>query len=136
MKTIRSAPRGHKVLLEEELDAVRQRLEDPVRPGAVRPDAVLHVRDDLALEPDHEHHGHHQDGEGDDHLDEDDDEAAEVDAVDEEWIAHQVSVSTRTSDTSAETSMRAVALGSSTGVSPTGRTVDPRRGNVVVAPRP
>ena len=44
----------------------------PERPGLVRADAVLHVGDDLALEPDHEHDGDHQHGEGDDGLDDDD----------------------------------------------------------------
>ena len=51
---------GQQVLLEEELDAVGQRLQHAPRPGDVRPDAVLHVRDELALEPDHQHHADEQ----------------------------------------------------------------------------
>jgi len=41
---------GDEVLLEEELHPVGQRLEQPVRAGAVGPDPALHVADDLALE--------------------------------------------------------------------------------------
>ncbi len=43
------------VLLEEQLDAVGQGLQDPERAGPVGADAVLHVGDELALEPDHQH---------------------------------------------------------------------------------
>ena len=46
--TGRSARRRDRLLLEEQLDAVGERLQDAVRPGAVRADAVLHVGDDLA----------------------------------------------------------------------------------------
>jgi hypothetical protein len=45
------------VLLEDDLEAVGEGLEDAERAGAVGADAVLEVRDDLALEPDHQHGG-------------------------------------------------------------------------------
>ena len=48
---------GDQVLLEEQLDAVGQRLEDAERAGLVRADPVLHAGDHLALEPDHQHRG-------------------------------------------------------------------------------
>ena len=65
---------GHQVLLEEQLDPVGQGLGDAERPGPVGADPALHVRDDLALEPDHEHDRHHQGAEDDQHLDEDDED--------------------------------------------------------------
>ena len=68
----RVGPLGEQVLLEEELDPVGQGLEQPPGPGPVGPDPALHVRDDLALEPDHEHDRHQQDAEGHQHLDDDD----------------------------------------------------------------
>ena len=37
--------------LKSSFEPVGQRLQDPERPGAVRPDPVLHVGDHLALEP-------------------------------------------------------------------------------------
>ena len=67
-KTRLSARSGRKLLLEEQLDAVGQRLQDAERPGPVGADAVLHVGDDLALEPDHEQHRHQQHDEDDDAL--------------------------------------------------------------------
>ena len=46
---------GQEVLLEDQLHAVGERLQETERSRLVRPDAVLHAGDDLALEPDHEH---------------------------------------------------------------------------------
>ena len=57
---------GQQVLLEEELDAVGERLEDAERAGAVGAEPVRHVGVHLALEPDHEEHRHEQQREGDD----------------------------------------------------------------------
>ena len=48
--------RRDRLLLEEQLDAVGERLEHAEGPGPVRADAVLHVGDDLAQAPDVEHH--------------------------------------------------------------------------------
>ena len=64
----RVGPVGEQVLLEEELGAVGQGLEQAPGPGPVRPDPALHVRDHLALEPDHERRRHQQRHEGDQHL--------------------------------------------------------------------
>ena len=47
---------GDRLLLEEQLDAVGERLQHAVGPGVVGADAVLHVGDDLAHAPDVEHH--------------------------------------------------------------------------------
>ena len=97
-------PLGQQVLLEEQLDAVGQRLQDAPRPGPVRADAVLHVGDDLALEPDHQHRGDQQEHEHDDRLDEHDDHDAEVEPGDEERVDQSdaiIGVSTRTSVTGA-----------------------------------
>ena len=47
---------GEQVLLEEELDAVGERLEDAERARPVGAEAVAHVGVELALEPDHEQH--------------------------------------------------------------------------------
>jgi hypothetical protein len=71
----------NQVLFEEQLDAVSHGLGDAERTGPVRTDAALHVRDDLALKPDHEHDRHHQGGENDQHLDEDDQDDNPVDPV-------------------------------------------------------
>ena len=83
---------GQQVLLEEELDAVGQRLEQAPRAGAVGPDAVLHVGNDLALEPDHHQHRNQQEDERDDDLEDDDEHHREVDAVGEQRV-HQVAAS-------------------------------------------
>ena len=56
---------GDQVLLEEQLDPVGQGLEEAEGARPVGADAALHVGDDLALEPDHQDHRHHQRGEGD-----------------------------------------------------------------------
>ena len=77
---------GQQVLLEEELDAVGQRLEDAERPGPVGADPVRHVGVHLALEPDHEHHRHEQQREGDHDLEEDDQHLFEADVAREERI--------------------------------------------------
>ncbi len=95
---------GKEVLLEEELDPVRQGLQQPPRTGPVGPDARLHVRDHLALEPDHQHDRHQQGPEGHEHLDDDDEELHPVDAVRVEGVAEteepaRHSVSSRTSMT-------------------------------------
>ena len=58
---------GRRALLADELDEVGDRLEEPERPGAVRPVAELHAAEELALEPGRV-------GEGD-HDEVDDDEA-------------------------------------------------------------
>ena len=79
-------PIGHQVLLEEELDAVGERLEDAAGPGPVRADAVLHVGDELALEPDHEDDGHQQQDEGDDDLQQDDQHLGEADVAREKRV--------------------------------------------------
>ena len=68
---------------EKELDPVRESLHDPEGTRPVRPDAVLHVRDDLALEPDRQHDADEKHREDDDHLDDDDDERPYIDAVGE-----------------------------------------------------
>ena len=65
-------PVGQQVLLEHELGAVGQRLEQPPRAGPVRSDPALHVRDHLALEPDHERRRHQQRHEGHEALDDHD----------------------------------------------------------------
>ncbi len=57
------------VLLEKQLDAVRQRLRKPERTVAVRPETRLHEGEDPALEPDHQHRDHEQNQKDDDHLD-------------------------------------------------------------------
>jgi hypothetical protein len=77
LKTNRSLRSGNQVFFEEELDAVGERLQDAPRAGFVRADAVLHLGDDLALEPDHEHHGDEQQRERDDDLEQHDEHVAE-----------------------------------------------------------
>ena len=47
-------PVGQQVFLEDQLGAVGQCLQQAPRTGPVGADAALHVRDHLALEPDHE----------------------------------------------------------------------------------
>ncbi len=77
---------GHRLFLEEELDAVGQRLEQPERAGAVGPDPVLHARDHLAQEPDVHEHGDQYEREHRDRLADHDQHDREVDAVGEERI--------------------------------------------------
>ena len=64
-------PLDDDVFLQHQLDAVGERLEHA--PGAVPvgADAQLHPGDDLALPHDGEQHGHHQEGEAEDRLDDD-----------------------------------------------------------------
>ena len=66
--TGRSAVFGDRLLLEEELDAVGQRLQHAVGAGLHRAQPVLHVGDDLAHEPHVEHHRDEQEREHDDDL--------------------------------------------------------------------
>ena len=100
---------GQQVLLEEQLDAVGQRLEDAVGAGAVRSDPVLHVGDDLALEPDGQHHRDEEHPERDEDLDSDDDHRAEVNPVGKKRIWHQITFSTSSPTTLTEQSMSAEA---------------------------
>ena len=109
-------PLGHQVLFEEELRPVGERLQQPEGSGAVRADAVLHVGDDLALEPDHQHHRDEQDAEGDEHLHDDDEEHGEADAVGEERIAHQTVSSADVGRERGGVDERPTALGSPIGV--------------------
>ena len=51
-------PRRNHVLLEDQLEHVRDRLEQPVRADTVGPDPVLHAGDGLAFEPDQENDEH------------------------------------------------------------------------------
>ncbi len=78
---------GDQVLLEEELDPVGQGLGDPEGAGPVGPDPALHVRDDLALEPDHQHDRHHQGAEDHQHLDQHDEEDRPAHTVGVERVA-------------------------------------------------
>src|SRR5581483_5783045 len=55
--------------------------------GPVGPVAVLHVGDDLALEPHHEEHRHHEHGEGDERLHDDDEHHAQVEPAAEQRVA-------------------------------------------------
>ena len=64
------AERGD-VLLERQLDAVQQRLQQPERPGPVRPGALLHPPDHPALGPDHEQRAEQEEQEDGEHLDDD-----------------------------------------------------------------
>ncbi len=47
---------GNDVFLEKHLRAIDDRLQQAIRPDAVGPVAVLHVRRDFALDQDHERH--------------------------------------------------------------------------------
>src|SRR5690606_13977617 len=91
------------VLLEEEPHAVREGLEDAERPRPVGPEPVLHVGDDLALEPDHQDDGDEQAAEPDEDLQQDDEDVLEADAALEERVVHHGGehqpTSTRTSQT-------------------------------------
>src|SRR5208282_728254 len=95
--------------------AVGERLEDPVGAGAVRSYPVLHVGDDLAQEPDGQHHRDEEHAEGDEDLDGDDDHRAEVDSVRKERVGHQVTFSTSISMARTDQSTSAEALVSWTG---------------------
>ena len=126
-------PLGEQVLLEEQLGPVRERLQQPERPGPVRADPVLHVGDDLALEPDHEHDRHQQHAEGDEHLDEDDDEAAEVDAVGRraDRRIRSASPAGRRTTSAGDVDQRRWRSARRTGVSADGAGPSPRAGDVV-----
>ena len=106
---------GDQVFLEEELDAVGEGLEDAPGPGDVRPHPVLHVGDELALEPDHEHDRHEQQHERQHDLQRDDQDHRRVDVALQQRVAADLGeqrdhgVSTRTSVTAAVASMRSVA---------------------------
>src|SRR5581483_1015088 len=102
---------GDERLLEEQLHAVGECLEDPPRPRAVRPDAVLHVADDLALEPDHQHRRDQQEHEHDDDLEEHDDDDADRQPGAEERVHY--GVSTRISVTGARASISTLGRASS-----------------------
>ena len=80
---------GDGLLLEEQLDAVGQRLEDPERTGPVGADPVLHVGHHLAFQPDGDEHGDEQQGEDEQRLADDDEHDREVDPVGEEGITHR-----------------------------------------------
>jgi hypothetical protein len=67
------AGRPH-VLLEEQLDAVGQGLEDPEGPDPVGADPGLHEGDHPPLQPDGEQHRQHQSGEHPDDLDDQDEQ--------------------------------------------------------------
>ena len=54
------------VLLQRQLDAVGEALQQALRPDPVRPDPVLHPGDDPALPPDREQRHHHEEHEDDD----------------------------------------------------------------------
>ena len=77
---------GHRLFLEEQLDAVGERLEQSERAGAVGTDAVLHARDHLAQEPDVQEHRQQHEHEHRDRLADHDQHDREVDAVREERI--------------------------------------------------
>ena len=53
LKIGRSAAVGHQVFLHHQLQRVGDRLQQPVRPDAVRTDARLHARRELPLEQRH-----------------------------------------------------------------------------------
>ncbi len=78
---------GDEVFFEEELDAVGQGLQQTEGTPALGSDAALHVRDRLALEPDHHRDRTHQRGPADDESDEhDEDVDAAYVAVHEERV--------------------------------------------------
>ena len=99
LNTKLSASARQEILFEKELDAIGKGLEKSIRPRAVRPDPVLHVGDDLALEPDHQHHRDKQDAERDEDLDDGDNHHGEPNPAREQGVSHQVTFSTRTSTT-------------------------------------
>ena len=49
----------NQIFLEEEFDPVRQCLKHAPRSSTIRSDSVLHIRDNFALKPDHQHHSDH-----------------------------------------------------------------------------
>ena len=103
------------VLLQEDLQAVGEGLEDAEGAGAVGTDAVLEVRDDLALEPDHQHGRQQGDAQRDGGLDDDDQHDLEVDRAGEHRVQGEEvhdSVSTRISVTGLVASISTVGDGS------------------------
>ncbi len=77
------------ILLEEELDAIGEGLQNAERAGGVGSHAVLEVTDHLALEPDHQHRGNKHEGEHDHDLEDHDQHDREVDVTSEERISAQ-----------------------------------------------
>ena len=103
--TRRSARSGCRSSLKMSLMPSASVWRMPHGPGPVGADPVLHVGDDLALEPDHEDHADQHEGEADHALTTTKSDDAEVDAVDEERVGRSGApirpVSTRTSVTGA-----------------------------------
>ena len=85
-KTGRSAWSGMRSSLKKTLMPSARLCRIPHGPGPVRADAVLHVADDLALEPDHQHGGHEQEHERDHDLEQHDQHDGEVDRAGEQRI--------------------------------------------------
>ena len=94
------------VFLEEQLRAVGERLQDAERTGLVRADAVLHPGDDLALEPDHQHRADEADDEDHQDLEQHDEDVAERQVTEQQWVECDHRVSILTSTTGAVQSMR------------------------------
>jgi len=88
---------------------IRRRLQKSPWADPVRSDPVLHVGDDLALEPDGQHHRDEEHPERDEDLDSDDDHRAEVNPVGKKRIWHQITFSTSSPTTLTEQSMSAEA---------------------------
>ena len=86
MKTRLSARSGRRSSLKKNLMPSASVWRMPNGPGPVRAEAVAHVGVELALEPDHEQHGHEQEPEGDDDLQQDDQHLGEADATGEERV--------------------------------------------------
>ena len=112
-KTHLSAVVGRRLLLEEELDAVGEALQQAERPGAVGADAVLHLGDDLAQEPDVHQHREQQQDEDRDRLADHDEHDREVDVAVEQRVGAHVPdpdrvVSTRRSVTASVTVTRSL----------------------------
>ncbi len=149
MKIRRSAWSGSESSFMKNFRPSATRLEQAEGAGPVGADAVLEVADGLALEPDHEQHRHQQQGEGDDRLEQDDEDDAEVDVAGQQRVEGQDlrvhhSVSTRTSVTGCSTSIRSAtplrrrwamaALPSGTPASATTGTVTVARGDETAHP--
>ena len=125
LKTNRSALSGIRSSLKKSLMPSARVWAIPNGPGPVRPDPALHVRDHLALEPDHQHDRHHQGAEDHQHLDEDDEQhdpahALGVEGVGAEQRGQQVDgrghgVSIRRSTTGKAWSIRSATVPSPSG---------------------
>jgi hypothetical protein len=68
------------VLLQRQLDAVGEALQQALRPDPVRSDPVLHPGDHPALPPDREQRHHHEEDEDDDGLGDDQPPAVDAEA--------------------------------------------------------